>query len=87
MIEELKKFYKQNEGSYYIITNRTDYITILRVDDLGFEALNTKEFIEKNIGDVLEFDYNCSDRFDFTIRSYPNVKYHLFNFDDGLVSI
>lgn len=87
MLEELKKFYKQNDGTYYIITNREDYITVLRVDDVGFEALNTKEFIEKNIGDVAEFSYHGFDRFDFTIRSSPNVNYYLFNFDFGIVSV
>jgi hypothetical protein len=87
MLEELKKFYRQNDGTYYMITNREDHITILRVDDVGFEALNTKEFIEKNIGDVVDFSYNGDDRFDFTIRSCPNVNYYLFNYDSGIVTI
>ena len=83
--ENLKKFFKNNDGTYYLITDLQGYTTILRVDDLGFEALNTEDFILKDIGTVEKSFYSESDnRVDFTIKG---KRYYLFNYDAGVVSI
>ncbi|MNW56289.1 hypothetical protein D3C74_339980 [compost metagenome] len=87
VIEELKKFFKDNNGTHYMIKDKDGCMLILKIINHGFEAVNTKEIIEKNFGDILDYSYAGFDRFEFTIRSNPNVSYYLFNYDWGIVSI
>mgnify|MGYP001297485527 CR=1 FL=1 len=85
LLENLKQFYKNNDGTYYLVTDTVGYYTLLRVDDIGFEAVNTEEFVSKHIGTVENSFYSEGDnRLDFTVRG---KRYYLLKFDNGVVSI
>ncbi|ALS22115.1 hypothetical protein [Paenibacillus naphthalenovorans] len=84
-VDKLKDFFKYNEGAYYLITDNTGYNTILRVDDVVFETVNTEKFIAEHIGEIEEYFYTDKDyRLDFTVKG---KQYFLINYDDGVVSI
>lgn len=84
LFQALQGFFESNEQTYYMITDREGYNTILRVDDKEEQATNTENFILYNIGDV-EFGYRHGEtRFDFTSN---DKQYYLFGYDEGIVSI
>nr|WP_145401707.1 hypothetical protein [Paenibacillus xylanexedens] len=84
LLQALEGFFESNEHTYYMITDRNGYNTVLRVDDLDEKAANTEDFILHNIGDI-EFGYRDGEtRFDFTSN---DKQYYLFGYDGGIVSI
>lgn len=81
--EMLKSFFDGNKQSFYLITDGVGYNTILRVDDLDVEHLNTGEFIFNHIGEVTAFTMN----YDEVRFEVDGKQYALNGYDSGLVSI
>ncbi|WP_010497742.1 hypothetical protein [Paenibacillus elgii] len=82
---KLKEFFKYSEGTYYLITDVAGYNTVLRVDNVGFEAINAGTFIVKEIGLPESYSYAPKDdKVSFVING---KHYYLINYDDGVVSI
>lgn len=81
--EMLKGFFSGNKQSYYLITDAVGYNTILRVDDLNVEHLNTSEFIYNHIGKVTAYTKS----YDEVRFEVDGKQYALIGYDSGLVSI
>lgn len=84
LLQALEGFFASNPQTYYLITDLRNNTTILRVDDLDQQAINTEEFILDGFGEI-EFSYRQGDyRLDFTSNG---SEYYLFGYDEGVVSI
>lgn len=84
LLQALEGFFASNRSQHYMLTDLSGHFTILRVDYLELEAVNTVEFIIDNFTEI-EFEYRQGDyRFDFVAN---DKHYYIFPFDDAIVSI
>jgi hypothetical protein len=84
LLQALEGFFASNPSQYYMLTDLKNHFTILRVDEIESEGINTEEFIIE-IFESVEFEYVKGHyRFDFVAN---DRDYYIFPFDDGIVSI